>query len=168
MNKKTKKRHRTTPTNNEQPPPQKQKISKEAATKDKTELPPPPQPQRTNNRQRTNSISEPQQRQRTYSITSHKVNSIDLSTSRPDQSYYIYLDATANNGPIDEKTPDSDIYQLLTQKKLKIGVIDRAYPPILIKELKNNTGTTFFRHDKVQLLDHEEFKQRTQIFYLNH
>ena len=163
--KKTKKRHRTTPpTNKDQPPPQRQRTNED----DRTDLPPPPLPQRQDDRSRnrTNSISE--NRPRSHSITSHKLNTTDNPRTKPDETYYIYMDATTKNIVIDDKTTDYDIYQLLTQGKVKIGVIDRAYPTILIKELKTNKGTTFHRHNKIQLLDHEEYKQRTHIFYLNY
>ena len=95
------------------------------------------------------------------------MNSIDQSQTKPDETYYIYMDATANNQVIDETTTDGDLFQLLSQGKIKIGVIDRAYPSILIRELRTNKGTTFYRHHSVQLLDHDEYKRRTNIFYLN-
>ena len=67
------------------------------------------------------------------------------------------MDATTNNQLIDETTPDADLYLLLSQGKLKIGVIDRHHPPILMKELKIGKGTVFHRHDIVILLDQSNF-----------
>ena len=98
--KRTEKRQRTTPTNTEQPPPQKPK--KDDKT---TDLPPPPPP--------------PPQRPRSLSITSHKFNSIDNTTTKPDETYFIFMDKTANNTIIDESTSDADLFQLLSHGKLR-------------------------------------------------